>query len=550
MATFAELVRLASLHKDGKGTGKRMKEILSILRRNHILKGITPEQAVTILEELGPTYVKIGQIASTRSDILPEAYCRAFEQLHADVTPMSFQTVIDCIDEAYGKPWSEVFMSIDPTPLGSASIAQVHKAVLLDGSIVAVKVRRPGIVEEMAEDLAIMKRIVATAEFAAPGHKSLLLNFDSLVDELDRTTRNEVNFNIELQNLIKFKKVIADQKGVSSPTPYPEISNDAVLVMEYVDGTPIDDVKALEAQGLNVDELAKRLVQSYISQFLDAGFFHADPHSGNIIVRDGVIVWIDLGMVGTLNSSQRDLVSRMFQSVPENDAYMMMEAIIGISHSVGHVDYGELLTTLSHILDKYGNADLEDVDMGALFGELVDILREQNLVMEQSVTMLVRGVVTLEGVMTKIDPHANVLQILSVHVMQKAMNANNLLGDAKRFAMTTLRATEAAVKLPQQMSNTLDMLDRGELELRAKVDIERNALSSIYSLGGRLCLALISVGLFLGSSILCATNMEPRVLEVPILGLFGYVGAFVLGVYVIVVTFKNRHQITNDETPN
>ena len=194
MATFSEFLHMAMITKDDKTSGKRMREIIHIVREHHVTKGLTPEGAVSLLEDLGPTYVKIGQMASTRSDILPQEYCKAFEQLHANVSPMPFSEVEQCLNDSYGKPWTEVFLAIDPKPLGSASIAQVHRAVLFDGSVVAVKVRRPGIVEEMAEDIALMKRLLATAEFLSSSHEVILLNFENLVDELQRTTENEVDF--------------------------------------------------------------------------------------------------------------------------------------------------------------------------------------------------------------------------------------------------------------------------------------------------------------------------------------------------------------------
>lgn len=547
MATFAELVRIAKLRKDNKGSGKRMRQILSILRKYHVTKGLTPEAAVAMLEELGPTYVKIGQMASTRSDILPKEFCEAFEQLHADVTPMPFEQVISCIDESYGESWSEVFLAIDPKPLGSASIAQVHKAVLLDGSVVAVKVRRPGIVEEMALDIAVMKQMIATAEFLSNQHQVILLNFENLVDELARTTENEVNFDIELNNLIRFHAEIKDEPGLSSPLPYPRFSNESVLVMEYVQGFPIDDMKAIRESGDDPYELADRLVQSYVSQVLDEGFFHADPHPGNLIVHGDDIVWIDLGMVGTLTSSEQQLVGRMFRAVATNNPYMLMQAVIGISHQHGQVDNGELLAKLTQLLDKYGSADLVEINMGEVFGELVEVLRNQNLIMQPSVTMLVRGIITIEGVLDDIAPKTNLLEIVSQHVMKQSFSPKHIELRANEIGNAALRSAEAMTKIPAQLSNSIDMLNRGELSLRGDMKISPDALATVYASVGRLSLALISVGLFLGSSILCTTNMNPKVLEVPLLGVLGYVGAFVLGVYVIVVTFKSRHAMKNNK---
>lgn len=547
MATFQEFIKIADLTRKDKSSGKRMRQIISILHKYHVSKGLTPQKAVALLEELGPTYVKIGQMASTRSDILPKEYCDAFEQLHAEVTPMSFEMVLSCIDESFGRPWQDIFIAIDPTPLGSASIAQVHKAVLINGDVVAVKVRRPGIVQEMAEDIGIMKKLLATAEFMTTNHQVILLNFDNLVSELERTTANELNFNVELDNLIRFHQRMATEPGISSPIPYPRYSNESVLVMEYVEGLPIDDVKGLLAEGDDPHRLAFRLIQSYITQVLDDGFFHADPHAGNILVKGKEIIWIDLGMVGTLTSSERMLIGRMFRSVVNDDPFMLMEAVMGISKQHGEVNHGLLLAQLSMLLDKYGAAQLEDIDMGVVFGEIVEVLRDQNLIMMPSVTMLVRGIVTIEGVLDKISPTTSVMEIVREHVIKQSVNPQHVEKRAAELLSSTLLSAESMTKLPSQVSNTLSMLNRGELSLTGNLSVPTNMLATIYAAVGRLSLALISVGLFLGSSILCTTNMEPKILEVPLLGMLGYIGAFVLGIYVIVVTFKSRHAMKNNK---
>lgn len=540
MATLAELWRLVRLTRGDMRTRGRVRQILGVLRRNRVAHGLTPERAVKVLEELGPTYVKIGQVASTRSDILPREYCDAFSQLHANVTPMPYNQVLECISASYGHPWSQTFSSIDLMPLGSASIAQVHSARLHDGSVVAVKVRRPGVVEEMREDIVLMKRILATAEFLTSSHRVVLFNFENLVSEFERICASEVDFTVELRNLQAFSGVISAQRGISSPMPRPSISNESVLVMEYVRGCPIDDTTALRAAGIDADALASRLVQSYISQVLDAGFFHADPHAGNILVRNGEIVWIDLGMVGTLASGQRRLVGRMFRSVTVGDPYMLMEAVVGISNVIGEVEYGSLLSMLSRMLGKYGTADLREIDMGAVFAELIEVLRSQNLVMEQSVTTLVRGIISLEGVLASVAPNLNVFSIVSEHVMRQSLRASSVEASMRQLAGSLAASLEASARLPAQMSQLIDMLSRGEVSVRGNVEVERNALSSVYVTAGRFSLSLISVGLFLGSSLLCTTDLEPRVLEVPVLGILGYLGAFILGIYVIVVTFRSR----------
>jgi ubiquinone biosynthesis protein len=549
MATFQEFLRLAQISIEDKTSHKRTSEIRHIMHQYHVLSGMTPEKAVQILEALGPTYIKIGQLASNRSDLLPKAYCDAFEKLRDDATPLPFDEVIKQIDEAYQTSWHTVFESIEPVPLGSASIAQVHKATLLDGTVVAVKVRRPQVAESMAEDITLMKHLLATGEFLTTTHRNILDTLRGFVDEIARTTESEVDFTIELNNLVRFRKELEAQKGVTCPRAYPEYSTDAVLVMEYVEGVEVTNFEGLEAQGVKRKELANRICQSYVEQVLDKGFFHADPHPGNILVRDGVVVWIDLGMVGTLTVSERGLVGKMFTAVATNNAYLLKEAVMGLTTVTGPIDHGALLDALSRLLTKYGTAEMHEINVGVVFSEVIEILRNQNLKMVSSVTMLARGFMTLEGVIATLSPSTSVVDIISKHVMEQAVDAHHIVEKALRFLMNSTDSLEQAAKLPSQMSNTLLMLERGQLKMNGTVDVSNRVLETLYAAVGRLALALLSAGLFLGSAILCTTNLQPQVLGAPLLGVIGFVSAFVLGAYTVWRIMVSHHRMINHEKP-
>ena len=549
MATFEEFMKVAEITLKDKTSHKRMNEIVRIMREYRVLHGLTPERAVEVLQALGPTYVKIGQLASNRSDLLPKAYCDAFEKLRDDANPMPFDQVIEQIDRAYGKSWHEVFSSIDPVPLGSASIAQVHKAQLLDGTTVAVKVRRPGVAESMAEDIMLMKHLLALGEFASNSHRDILLSLEGFVEEIERTTANEVDFTSELHNLVRFHGELADEQGVTSPVAYPSYSTESVLVMEFVQGTEISDTTALRAEGINVDALARRVCQSYVTQVLDNGFFHADPHPGNILVRNGDVVWIDLGMVGSLTSSERMLVSKAFTAVATNSAYLLKEAVMGLVHVLGPVDHGALLEALSRLLAEYSTAEMKDINVGTVMTEVIEVLRGQNMVMTSSVTMLARGFVTIEGVIAQISPSTSVIEIVSKHVIAQQGDPKFIATRALDLLVASAESAESLAKLPTQLSNTLEMVDRGQIKINGDIEVSPRILATAYASVGRLSLALLSAGLFLGSSILCTTSMQPQLLGVPLLGVLGYLGAFVLGAYTVFRIMVSRHRLLNDEEP-
>lgn len=549
MATFEEFMKVAEISIKDKTSHKRMNEIVRIMRQYKVLHGLTPEQAVEVLQALGPTYVKIGQLASNRSDLLPKAYCDAFEKLRDDANPMPFDVVIEQIDRAYGKSWHEVFASIDPVPLGAASIAQVHKATLLDGTTVAVKVRRPGVAESMAEDIMLMKHLLALGEFASNSHRDILLSLEGFIEEIERTTASEVDFTSELHNLMRFHDELADEEGVTSPVAYPQYSCESVLVMEFVQGTEISHTQALREQGIDVSALARRVCQSYVTQVLDDGFFHADPHPGNILVRDGEVVWIDLGMVGTLTVSERMLVGKVFTAVATDNAYLLKEAVMGLVHVLGPVDHGALLEALSRLLAEYSTAEMKEINVGTVLTEVIEVLRGQNMMMTSSVTVTARGFVTIEGVIAQVAPDISVIEIVSKHVIAQQADPKFLATQLIDLATTSAASAEALAKLPTQLSNTLEMLDRGQIKVNGDIEVSSRILATAYASVGRISLALLSAGLFLGSSILCTTAMQPQLLGVPLLGVLGYVGAFVLGAYTVFHILVSRHRLLNNEEP-
>ena len=325
----------AGKKSNGKDTGsykERLKEITAVLHKHAITRGVSPEKLRLILTDLGPTFIKLGQIMSMRSDILPKRYCDELMKLCSDVDPMPFAEVEEVLREAFGCPWQEEFQEIQEKPLGSASIAQVHRAVLKTGEEVVIKVQRKGIYEIMARDIGLMKKAV---KLLPPVSIKEAVDLNLVLEELWRVTQEEMNFLTEAANMEEFSRKNKKVAFVKTPILYREYTTASVLVMEYIDGIPIDHKEELLAGGYDLDEIGSKFVDNFIKQVMDDGFFHADPHPGNVMIQGGKIVWIDMGMMGRLNDRDRELIGQAIEGVALNDIGKIQDAVLALGEFKG-----------------------------------------------------------------------------------------------------------------------------------------------------------------------------------------------------------------------
>lgn len=560
MATLKEVAQVAveARRDKGSGSGRRLREIERILRQHRVLSGLTPEKATSLLEDLGPTFVKMGQIAANRSDVIPPAYADAFKRLRADVPPMPFSTVLATIEESLGHPWRETFSCIEEKPLGSASIAQVHRARIAPhavgdagagtgaaavplpadapkaGSYVAIKVRRPHVVEQMTQDLALIRQAVALVGLtrATDGIK---LSLDDLVTELERTTRQELDFCVEQHNLVRFRQFLDDQPGVESPRPYPHLSSDDVLVMDFVEGPMINDVPALRAMGLDPAKLGQRLAESFVTQIVDNGFFHADPHPGNLLVRSGKIVYIDLGIMGRLSPRDRAGFGNIIQAVGMESSSELKDALLSfaIAKDNSVIDHTRFLADLDLLLNDYGSCDVADIDIGAFLNDILMLTRSCKVTLPSSITSVSRGIVTLEGTIAPFIPNQNVVSIINAHIQRSKNQGDELVQAMQDLALALRSSSHGALDAARYSGETLKMLTRGQLKMNMEVLGSEAPLSKLAKIINRLTIGIIIAGLFIGSSMLSLSSMEPRLLGVPVLAFFGYLGAAVLSIWVI-----------------
>ena len=548
-------------------TNGRFREILGILRKYDYKDGITPEITVQILQDLGPTFVKIGQIASQQADHLPREYCDALASLRSRVAPMDIATVRSQIEKYLNKPLEELFASFDETPLGSASIAQVHRAALPDGTVVAVKVRRPGIVDTVARDFALIEKILNKFPKAGSGG----LDIKGFILELEKTSKTELDLTNEANNLDRFWKNNSGRAQVESPKCYRSHTCEAVLTESFVSGTEASDTAFLDTLSAEERErLAALVADNFASQVLTDGFYHADPHSGNVLIKDTPhdagkeesaqegsageeskdrltplpehsIEWIDFGMMGTLNSKQRQNLIDIVRSVITHDAYGLKRTVMQIAQPQGDIDHGAMLTMCEGMCGQFSGTDFGDFDLGDLMSSILGGLQEESYKVDPFLTNLVRGIVAAEGTVKTLSPDVNILNYFMSKVDTGAPVDLNLDDPEKmnpEITMGLLRMAQGLTESSVKTAEALDMLEKGQLKVRMDFAFEDNALKNIKRLIRYIIEGLFVVALFIGSTLLCtATPLEGSgtfdAIALRTIGVTGYFVCLYAGFYII-----------------
>lgn len=527
-------------HLTRRGKAKRLREIVRIAKQFDIFHGLTPVKMRLMFEALGPTFVKVGQILSMRSEMLPQSFCDELSKLRADADPMPYRTVVDTLAKEYGRPIDEIFSSIDSKPLGSASLAQVHRATLTTGEDVAVKVQRPGVRETMAQDVAIMRSLAKVAAKLFPDTQ--IIDFKGVVEELWDTFEAETDFLVEARNLAAFKKFSKAYQYMDCPAPYPELCTEHVVVMDYVDGISVSHPGRLLDAGYDLKEIGTKLVDNYATQILDEGFFHADPHPGNIIVRGGQIVLIDLGMTGRLDQRTRNVLKDMIFAVAKQDSPALADSLLRFAvASPDSEDYPSLLADLDMVVQEFGTVDLSELDIAAFLTSLTQLASRHGIEIPSSITTVGRALVTLEGLLDEFIPNVNMIQIISAHIAASQTPETMVKNEAKSLAIEGRQALHDAMAALTEMKHATRMLTRGQLRVNMELVGSEEPFQQLSDMVNRLTMALIVVGLFIGSSIVYYAGIKPVVFGIPIVGFMGYIVAFTLGCWIVLdILIKGR----------
>ena len=518
----------------------RLREITAVLRKHHISRGVTPEKLRAILEELGPTYVKLGQIMSLHSDVLPQRYCDELMKLTSEVTPMPFSEVEEVINRSYREDWRNIFASIEHNTLGSASIAQVHKARLLDGRDVIVKVERKGIYDTMARDIGLLKRAVGI--LPPIGGLKNVVDLEMVLDELWSTAQEEMDFLKEAANMEEFARNNQGINYIRCPKLYHEYTTSRVLVMEYIGGCPVDDKNKLLAEGYDLGEIGRKLVNNYIKQVMEDGFFHADPHPGNVKVMDGKIVWIDMGMMGRLTYRDRNLMATAVRAIAVGDIAVLESTILELGDVQGKIDSGKLYGELRDLMDRYGNASMGSIDAVEFFKDVMEIMKGNNIRLPHGMTMLVRGLTQMQGVLLNISPDINMAEIAAGRLREEMLQNFDWKKEAGKTGRRIYKAAGRTLDIPPLVKIALEEYLKGQARINMELDSTRKFSQLMRRLVRNLVMGLWVMALLISSSIICTTDMQPRLLGIPALGFFGYMLAFVICLYVFI-----RHLLTRNK---
>ena len=492
------------------------------------------------LDDLGPTFVKFGQVLSTRSDILPEGVLSELEKLQDTARPMPAGVAQEIIESELGAPVDEVFASFDPVPLGSASIGQVHRAVLRSGETVAVKVQRPEAPRRVGGDLELMRDFAALLDRRFG--RRLFVDVPGLVAEFEVVIRRELDYTAEAENARRFAANFAEMP-VIIPGVYLGLSTSRVLTEEYIEGTRFRDIRPLVLSPSERRRVASMGAEAIFKMAFEDGFFHGDPHPSNLLLTPGGdLALLDFGMVGYMSQGDIEALSRLFIAVIQRDAPAALRALERLGVRYATEIRGDLVRDLREFLNKYSGLSVGEVTLGQALSELVALARRYRLRMPPVFPLLTKALVTAEGLARSIDPTINVYEVARPYaqrLLSERYRPEAVIDVVEEYALEYARYAE---DFPEQVRLLLTELADGEFEVQLKHGGLDELVGSVDVLANRLVFAVVTAALLVGSSMLGAFDVGgPNVplLGAPLISFIGFTLALILTAFLLTIIFRS-----------
>jgi ubiquinone biosynthesis protein len=498
----------------------------------------TAERMRLVLEELGPTFVKLGQLLSTRPDVIPQAFVKEFEKLQDDVPSFPFSEVTSQLIQELGGPVESFFAEINPQPLAAASIAQVHRARLTTGEEVVIKVRRPGIVELVESDISALMSLARLAERHIPG--SEIYDPVALVREFARTIRREMDFSREGHTIEKFRDNFAGTPWMYFPRVYWAQSARGVLTMEYVDGVKVTDQGRLEQQGLDGSLIARRGADAFLEMVLSHGFFHGDVHPGNVLILPGnVICLLDYGIVGRLDETLKTFLTDILHAIVNRDMDEMVSLLLFAGDISDNLDVQALKRDLSSFIDGYYELPLKEIEVGRMLMEFIEIITLYSIRIQPDLMLLVKSLVLVESMGRSLNPAFDMVEHLRPFIekaLRQKYSPRSVSRDINKMLLSYL---SLARNLPRDLKGFINRINRNKF----KIDLEHRGLDKFTAEFdrsiNRLSISLILASMIIGSSIIMHTDKGLQLLGFPVLALTGYIVAGLIGLWLVYAIIRS-----------
>lgn len=491
------------------------------------------------LEDLGPTFVKFGQILSLRGDLLPASLIKELEKLQDAVAPVPYEEIMEVLRKALKQPLEEIFSVIDEEPLAAGSLAQVHGAVLREENVpVALKIRRPDIVRTVEIDLKIL-------EGAAPylsEHLEFARTYDfvNLVKELKRALLRELNFTLEARNMQIISKNLADEKNVIIPEVYEDYTRTSVLTMDLIEGVKLKNLKPEDLE--EREQLAKIGIRLVVRQVLENGFFHADPHPGNfLIVDDRDLCLLDWGVVGILPSETRYELVELIAAIVDMEAEKVFDILLSLTGAnVAQINERLLLRDILEILHLYHSVPIGKLDLGQLLMDLNNMLRTHHIKLPSDLALMFKTMVTAEGTARQLYPELDVIAEIEPFINQLGVERWSLSQVWRRFTRQLRFYLKLQSSLPGAIQRILQKVEQGELNIQFKHENLGGLQKSLDNVSNRLSFSIILGAVIIGSSMIITTGVKPLIFGYPAIGIVGYLISAVLGLIVAFNIFRSR----------
>lgn len=497
------------------------------------------ERIKTMLEELGPTFVKFGQIMSNRPDILSFELIEELEKLQSNVKPISCDTAIEVIENETKKKVEDSFIDFEKECIASASIAQVHKAKLHTGEDIVVKIQRPGIQKVIETDLEIMYHLASIIEKRFPETSSL--NPVGIVEEFSDTIKKEIDFFYEAAYIERFAQNFKHDKTIHVPGIYRDFCSKKIITMEYVDGIKVTHIEKLKNAGNDPKVITDRATRLILKQIFKFGFFHADPHPGNIfILRDNVICFLDFGMMGVLPPDYREHLSDFVIGFVNRDIKKISKAIFDFSHTHPYsIDIYKFERKLGELIEQFTYLPLKEIDMAKVIRKSIDLVVSFKIKLPSSIYLLSKALITIEGVARKLEPDFDIVKHIKPYAKRLIQERYNPFRIMKDTYLSINEASRLVRDMPFEIREIIEQVKRGKM----KIEFEHKGLEPFMDrndrISNRLAFAIIIGCIVIGSSIVVLTKVPPMWKGMSIIGIAGFVTACVMGFWLLISIIRS-----------